>query len=62
MRSFQKFFAVLLFMMVTMLGIANPGLVFADDSTADIEKRLNDLETQVADLKQELWKKKQSFA
>jgi len=47
-------------MMVVVLKIANPYSAFADDSTTDIEKRLNDLEEQVADLKQELFKKKQA--
>jgi phosphate-selective porin OprO/OprP len=55
MKSFQRVLAVLV--MVTLLPVSKQ--VFAEDSTADIEKRLNDLETQVADLKQELWKKKQ---
>ena len=50
----------LLVMMVAAVGIVKPYPAFADDSTADIEKRLNDLEEQVADLKQELWKKKQA--
>jgi len=52
--------SLLLSILVAMLGVVNPHPVFADDSTADIEKRLNDLEEQVADLKQELWKKKQA--
>ena len=50
----------LLLIMVVVWGIIKPYPAFADDSTADIEKRLNDLEEQVADLKQELWKKKQA--
>ncbi len=60
MRSFQVIIVVLLLMMVTVSGMVNPYPAFADDSTADIEKRLNDLEAQVADLKQELWKKKKA--
>jgi len=59
MRSFQGIFAVLLLTMAAVLGIVNPYPAFADDGTADIEKRLNDLEEQVADLKQALFKKKQ---
>ena len=52
---------VILLLVLTMVwGISKPYQAFADDSTADIEKRLNDLEQQVADLKQELWKKKQA--
>lgn len=54
MRSFQKIMAVLIFLNVWPM----PKAVFADD-IASIEKRLEDLEQQVADLKQELWKKKQ---
>jgi phosphate-selective porin OprO/OprP len=50
----------LLLGLVITLGMANPFPVFADDSTSVIEKRLDDLEQQVADLKQELWKKKQA--
>ena len=58
MRSFHKVLAVL--MVINLFSLSTP--VFADDSTADIEKRLNDLEAQVADLKQELWKQKQEKA
>jgi len=47
-------------MVINLFSLSTP--VFADDSTADIEKRLNDLEAQVADLKQELWKQKQEKA
>src|SRR5277367_7123273 len=56
MRGFHKILAFLI--IVNLFSMHTP--VFADDSTADIEKRLNDLEEQVADLKQELWKKKQA--
>src|SRR5271156_6488039 len=52
----------LLVTLIVILGIIKPYPAFADDSTADIEKRLNDLEAQVADLKQELWKQKQEKA
>jgi len=45
---------------MVMPGALKPCPAFADESTADIEKRLNDLEEQVADLKQELWKKSQA--
>lgn len=57
-HSLGKMF--LLLVMIGAWGIVKPYPAFADDSTADIEKRLNDLEEQVADLKQELWKKKQT--
>ena len=51
---------ILLLSLVVMLGLSDPYQAFADDGTAAIEKRLDDLEQQVADLKQELWKKKQA--
>ena len=42
-------------MVVILLPMTAP--VFADDSTADIEKRLNDLEEQVADLNKNFGRK-----
>ncbi len=60
MKSFQGIFVILFLTVFFMSGMVNPCLASADDSTVDIEKRLNDLEEQVADLKQELWKKKQA--
>jgi len=50
----------LLSMLVVALGMVNPYQAFADDNTANIEKRLNDLEAQVAELKQELQQQKQA--
>ncbi len=53
----------LLWVLAVIVGMANPCQAFADDTTtAAIEKRLNDLEQQVAELKQELQEQKQKNA
>lgn len=52
----------LLLMMAVMLAIANPYQAFADEAATAIEKRLNDLEAQVAELKKELQQQKQKAA
>jgi len=59
MRNFigKKF---LLLIMAVIMAMANPYPAFADDNTASIEKRLNDLEAQVTELKGELAQQKQA--